>query len=289
MALLQTSGAGEPASTRPEEGANPFFAFCMDTHDSRKRTLKQQAELLKELGYSGAGHLWLKNVRGRLRTLDEAGLKLFQIYIRVNVAPNERPYDPKLKETIPLLKGRGVTLAVLMNGLPRSDTAGDPRAVEIIREIADMGRGSGVRVALYPHAGYWLERVEDAVRVARKVDRANVGVMLNLCHWLKVGGEKKMKPLLTSAMPYLSAVSINGADSAADVRAGKGSWIRPLDSGSFDVYALLRTLKDLGYKGPVGLQCWGIRGDARDHLARSMAAWRRLGGRLAAPGRGSPK
>lgn len=289
MALLQTSGAGEPASARSEEGANPFFAFCMDTHDSRKRTLRQQAELLKELGYSGAGHLWLKNVRARLRTLDEAGLKLFQIYIRVNVAPGERPYDPKLKETIPLLKGRGVTLAVLMNGLPRSDTAGDPRAVEIIREIADMGRGSGVGVALYPHAGYWLERVEDAVRVAKKVDRANVGVMLNLCHWLKVDGEKKMKPLLTSAMPYLSAVSINGADSAADVRGGKGSWIQPLDSGSFDVYALLGTLKDLGYKGPVGLQCWGIRGDARDHLARSMAAWRRLGERLAAPGRGSPK
>jgi hypothetical protein len=44
---------------------------------------------------------------------------------------------------------------------------------------------------------------------------------------------------------------------------------------------LLRTLKAVGYKGPVGLQCYGISGDAREHLARSMAAWRKLRASLA--------
>jgi hypothetical protein len=44
------------------------------------------------------------------------------------------------------------------------------------------------------------------------------------------------------------------------------------------VGGFLKTLKGLGYKGPVGLQCYGIGGDARDHLARSMAAWRKLNG-----------
>ena len=28
--------------------ANPFFALCHDTHDAKKRTLKQQAELLEK-------------------------------------------------------------------------------------------------------------------------------------------------------------------------------------------------------------------------------------------------
>ena len=46
--------------------ANPFFAFCMDTHDSQRRTLDQQARLLKDLGYDGAGHLWLDQVQERL-------------------------------------------------------------------------------------------------------------------------------------------------------------------------------------------------------------------------------
>ena len=42
----------------------------------------------------------------------------------------------------------------------------------------------------------------------------------------------------------------------------------------------LKTLKELGYKGPIGLQCYGIGGDAREHLAGSMAAWRKLSANL---------
>jgi len=49
-----------------------------------------------------------------------------------------------------------------------------------------------------------------------------------------------------------------------------------LDRGSFDVGRLLKTLKQLGYRGPIGLQCYGLGGDTRDHLARSMNAWRKL-------------
>jgi len=80
----------------------------------------------------------------------------------------------------------------------------------------------------------------------------------------------------------LYAVSIHGADSAAAVQAGSGNWIQPLDSGAFDIYNLLKLLRDLGYAGPIGLQCYGIPGDARDHLTRSIAAWRKLNARLAA-------
>jgi hypothetical protein len=43
---------------------------------------------------------------------------------------------------------------------------------------------------------------------------------------------------------------------------------------------MLKTLKELGYKGPIGLQCYGIGGDAREHLARSMEAWKKMRGQL---------
>ena len=94
----------------------------MDTHDSKKRTLAQQAEMLKELGYDGAGHLWLDNVGERLKTLDASGLKLFQITLTVDITPGKTAYDPRLKEVMPLLKGRGVQLALLINGLKPSNT-----------------------------------------------------------------------------------------------------------------------------------------------------------------------
>ena len=160
------SACAEEAPAHPL--ANPFFAFCMDTHDAKKRSLQEQAALLKELGYDGVGHLWLDQVPERIKTLDDAGLRLFQIYMRVDVAPDaKQPFDPRLKEILPLLKGRDVTLAALVGGGKPSDEARDPRAVELLREIADLARPHGVKIALYPHSGDWLERV-GSLRVRRK-------------------------------------------------------------------------------------------------------------------------
>ena len=279
MIAIQAFCIAKPVAP-PEKKPTPF-ALCMDTHDAKKRTLAQQAEMLKELGYAGAGHLWLKNVPERLKTLDAAGLKLFHIYMRVNImAGNKRPYDPKLESVVKLLKGRKTALVLLVGGLKPSDTAGDPRAVELVSQIADQAAKSSLDVILYPHTGDWLQNVSDAVRIAKQVDRPNVGVMFNLCHWLKAERGKDLEKTLKSAMPYLRGVSIHGADTAAEIASRKGKWIQPLDSGSFDVYELLKTLRDSGYTGPVGLQCYGLRGDASVHLKRSIAAWRKFRKRL---------
>ena len=99
--------------------------------------------------------------------------------------------------------------------------------------------------------------------------------MFNLCHWLRVDPSRNYRPLLELAMPRLWAVLINGAD-VYDDKPGWDRYVQPLDRGSFDVTGLLKTLDELGYTGPAGLQCYGIGGDAREHLARSMAAWRRI-------------
>ena len=282
LAASCAAGAAEQAPAGEAKGlTNPFFALCIGTHDTRRRTPAQQAKMLKALGYAGMAHVGLKGLPQRLKTLDENGLRLFQVYVGVNIDPKKRKYDPGLKDAIRLLKGRETMLGLLVGGRRPSAVEGDARGVEIIREIADMAKESGLRVALYPHTGDWVERVEDAVRVARKVDRKNVGAMFNLCHWLKVDDEKNMAPLLKLAAPHLFAVTINGADSGAR-GAGWNRLIQPLDRGSFDVYRFLKTLKALGYTGPIGLQCYGIRADAGEILKRSMAAWRKLSARLAA-------
>jgi sugar phosphate isomerase/epimerase len=142
----------------------------------------------------------------------------------------------------------------------------------VLREVAALAEKDGVRVAIYPHAGFWVERVDDAVRLARQMERKNFGVTFNLCHWLKVDG-KELEARLDEAKPYLFVVTINGAD------AGGKDWgqlIQPLDAGSFDVGRVLAKLKQMGYAGPVGLQHYGIGGDADRNLRRSMDAWRQL-------------
>jgi sugar phosphate isomerase/epimerase len=268
LTLAGAAGAGEPKAT-------PFFPFCIDWHDAKHRSFAEQAAMLKELGYDGVGHIWLDKVPERLKSLDEAGLKLFQITMQVDLTAGKPAYDPRFPEVLALVKGRHVQFDLLVGGGKPSDASLDPQAVKLFRQMSEMARDSGSQLLLYPHVGCWVERIQDAVRVAEKVDRPNVGVMFNLCHWLRIDRQRDYRPLLKQAMPRLWAVSINGADTWDD-KPGWDHYIQPLDRGSFDVAGLLRTLQELGYQGPIGLQAFGIGGDAREHLARSMQAWRKL-------------
>lgn len=235
--------------------------------------------MLRELGYEGVGHIWLDRVEERIKTLDDAGLRLFQITMTVDLTPGKPAYDPRFKEVLGLVKGRKVQFCLLINGAKASDASADPRGVEVFREMSDVARESGAQLLLYPHVDNWIERVEDSIRVAEKVDRPNVGAMFNLCHWLRVDKQRDYARLLKQAMPRLWAISLNGADEL-DEKPGWDRYIQPLGQGSFDMARFLTTLKELGYRGPIGLQCYGIGGDTREHLARSMAAWKTLRERL---------
>jgi sugar phosphate isomerase/epimerase len=262
-------------------GPNPFFAMDTGTKDDTHKTAKEQVEMVKELGYAGIGCTAGEGLGVMLEELDKNGLRLFAVYLGANIDADQPKYGPEMKETIEILKGRNAILwlFVLSKKLKPSLQEGDGRAVEVIREIADMAAESKVRVSLYPHTGFWVERVEDAIRVTKKVDRKNVGVTFNLCHWLRTDDEKNMKSLIKSAMPHLSMVSINGADS------GGKDWkqlIQTLDRGSFNILRFLRVLYKSGYTGPIGLQGYGIGGDACENLKRSMGAWRKLNKKLAA-------
>ncbi|MCX8090023.1 MAG: sugar phosphate isomerase/epimerase [Verrucomicrobiae bacterium] len=253
---------------------NAFFPFCIDWHDAKKRGYAEQAHMLKELGYDGVGHIWLDGVEERLRSLEAVSLRLFQITMKVDLN-GQPPFDARFTNVLRLVNGRRVQFCLLVGGAKPSDPSADARGVEVLRHMSNLARDTDVQLLLYPHVSDWIERIEDAVRVAEKVNRPNVGVMFNLCHWLRVDKSRDYRPLLEKARPRLWAVSINGADTL-DPEPGWKRYIQPLGRGDFDVAGLLRTLRQLGYTGPVGLQCYGIGGDAREHLAESLAAWRKL-------------
>jgi len=257
-------------------GANPFFVLDNGVIDARHETPQAQAELLAELGYAGisVGLDQCPSLTELLGELDKRNLRLFTVYAGVDIDPGQEPYSPALKNAIETLDGRNTILWLFLQSRqhPPSSTGGDERAVAILRELSDRAAQHGVRIALYPHHAFWLERIEDAVRIADRVNRPNVGITFNLCHWLRVSPETSAERLLTQAMPRLLAVSINGADS--DGRDWS-ALIQTLDKGTFDMTAFLKTLADAGYTGPIGLQAYGIGGNARDNLTRSMQAWKK--------------
>jgi sugar phosphate isomerase/epimerase len=253
--------------------ANPFFAFDNGTGRDQKASLEEQAELVKRTGYAGLGYTGALRVPEMLKALESRGLKLFSIYVAVRVDGDKPSYDAALPEAIRQLKGHGTVIWLIVQG---ASPDGEERAVRMVREVADMAAESGLRVVLYPHIGFYVGRIEDALRIRKLADRPNVGVTFNLTHFLAVKDEPNLDQRLREALPYLEMVSINGAEH-------EGGWdrlIQPLDRGEFDVFGLLKKLVAAGYKGPIGLQCYQVPGDIEDNLKRSMAAWRKFKDRM---------
>jgi sugar phosphate isomerase/epimerase len=261
---------------RAAEGlTNPFFAFDNGTGRDQKMPPEDQAELVKRTGYAGLGFSGAQGVPEMLKALESRGLRLFSIYVASRVDGENPGFDPALPEAMKQLKGHGTVIWLTVQG---KSPDGEARATKIVREVADMAAGSGLRVVLYPHIGFYVGRIEDALRIRKLADRPNVGVTFNLAHFLAAKDEPNLDLRLREALPFLEMVSINGADH-------EGDWsrlIQPLDRGEFDVYGLLKKLRSMGYKGPIGLQCYQVPGDMEENLRRSMTAWRNFSRRLAA-------
>jgi sugar phosphate isomerase/epimerase len=265
---------------------NPFFAMDTGTKDNEHQTFADQAQMISELGYAGFGHghTDLDNLQQVLDALDAHDLELSTIYLGVNLDNKEAPFDPRLKDAVKMLDGRGTILwpYIQSSRFDLSSPDGDPTAIKVINQMADIIEDTDIKIAFYPHTSFWLETADDAFRLAQKIDRPNVGATFNLCHQLRVLGPETLEQTIKKVMPRLFVVTINGADSAP---AGTADWdrlIQPLDAGSFDVYLVLKLLRNLNYSGPVGLQHYGIKGSAKENLNRSITAWKKLNVRLTA-------
>jgi sugar phosphate isomerase/epimerase len=272
LALLLCLGASQAA-----ELDNPFFA--MDTGTANGFS-EAKIAMLESVGYTGVDFSALDSFGRSVDQLPEVlaavsrhGLTLQAVYFTVEIDAARCPTD--LQRVITALQGRSETViwAALRSTRFAPGTAlGDAAAVATVRSIADLADAAGLRVALYPHTGQYAERVADNVRLAQQAGRKNVGVTWNLCHWLKVEGGQGFEATAALAMPYLMRVTVSGADTPV----GDLGWdrlIQPLDAGSYDVYGFVSRLRQLGYTGPVGLQGYGLKGDPRRNLARSLAAW----------------
>lgn len=259
-------------------GSNPFFVFDNGLRGENLKTIDAQLDLAKEVGFDGVS--WRTDVPERVKQVLEGakqrGMKLFVIYATLEIKDGKAVYDPRLKEIVALCKGTDTMLwpNVTSKQFKPSDPAADDLVVAGMRELADLCAASGIRLAIYPHVNMVVHRIEDALRIAKKVDRANVGVTFNLCHALMDGAEDRIPALLEEAAPHLFVVTLNGADSHP-AKAGAGA-IQTLDRGTYDLAALLKKVRAVGFKGPIGLQCFSLKGEPKELLTGSMGAWRKL-------------
>ena len=254
-----------------------FFAMDTGTRDGQVRSYEQQAALVKELGFTGIGYTGAGRVPEMLAAVDRHEIKFHPVYNGIEVRNNGVTHDPNLEKAITQLADRQAIVWLYVGGRrPGDPSKTDAPVIAKLQSLADHAAKSNVRLALYPHAGAYADRVQDCVSLVKAAARRNLGVTFNLCHFLKVDG-KDLGKRLEEAAPHLFVVTINGAD-----KDGKGwnTLIQPLDTGSYDVLPVLSKLQDLAWSGPIGLQHYGIRGSARENLERSMKGWKKLLARL---------
>lgn len=264
--------AAIPQTAHSAETRWPFFAF--DNGVGRGVWPAQvQAETVKSLGYDGIHYNYTHpaDFRKKLDACRAAGVPIRAVYIYTFVNQPDKPYDPGIEEVIRMLKGSDTIIWMTLRDGRKGQE--DDKAASIVRKIAGLAAESGLKVSIYPHAGFYVATAEEAVRVAKLVNLPNVGVTVNLCHELFAGNSERLPEVVKTAAPWLNLVSINGASPVP----GKGpkAWTTlPLGSGSFDVETFLRLLDDAGYRGPIGHQFYGVAGDDRGKLEQAIRAWR---------------
>ena len=256
---------------------NAFFAF--DNGVGRGQwPPAQQARVLKELGYDGIGYTGTDDLTNRFAAMQDGGLKIFSLYVR-GVFDKPQRNEPGLTNAIRLLRRSEAILWLTVQG---SKGEHDAEAAQLVREVADLAAAGGLRVALYPHIGFYVATADDALRVLQQVDRTNAGVTINLCHELMAGNAARLPQIIRACAPKLFLVLINGADRATSIE----QTIKVLGEGNFDVTGFLRQLDTAGYRGPIGLQCYNLKGDPEEILRRSMAAWRSMSMKRVQPAAG---
>lgn len=281
FSLINLCGIGHLAAQEAPD--YPLFVFNNGVEDEKFDTPEKQVQLLRSFGYDGMEKKGIDGFSETLEALDKNGLKLYTMYININLDNEDQPYDKRLKEVFKRLQGRETMpwFYITSDQFKPSSKENDAIAVPILQEIADMANEYGIKVMIYPHINFWVDNVEDAVRVAEKVNRRNLGITFNLCHFLADQGTKANEafiPLVEKAMPYIFAISLNGADKPTEeLMESNNLWehlIQPLGEGNYNVNQYLNAFIERGFKGPVGLQCYSIKEEKQVHLKNSMAAWK---------------
>ncbi len=263
---------------------NPFFVFNSGVKSGGYDSVEEQAALLEKLGYDGVEKEAIEGFKEMQEAVEDKGLNIYTNYLKVDLDNLEQPYDPDIEAVFKMIEGKPtmVWLYVVSKQFEPSSQENDLMAVPIFQEIADKAAKYGVKIMLYPHINCWIECAEDAIRVSEKVNRRNFGMTFNLCHFLahsyreKIDPVKRFPDLAKESLPYLFAISFNGASAKpSDENHIWNSFIQPLGDGNYDTYLYLKTFLDLNFSGPIGLQTYGIKQPSDVHLKESMDTWKR--------------
>jgi len=242
------------------------------------KTAGEKAQLVKQIGFDGLEGMGYEDFFELKNALDKEGLEMPVNYVPLHFETDSKPDSAEISEIKAMIKasakGNIIYFHLHSSSFNNDKERGDNEVAGILAELSDYAAPYGIKLCVYPHISFYCETVAHSVKLAKMVNRKNYGAAMSLCHLLKVEGSGGIDEKIEEFTPFLFAVNICGADDGDTKLFGWDRLIQPLGQGSFDTYHFIKSLKDNGYTGPFGLQCYNLKGDAFETLTRSFETWR---------------
>ena len=267
---------------------NDFFTLHnIIRGDSTYNTFDKQVELVKKAGFDGIEINQTQSFEGMKAALDKHRFTGSYFYVRMEL---KEPYmDKRVEESIQQRKGSKTIIAPFIIAdaarFKPSSHGADTLVVRVITQLSDWAQAAGLQVAIYPHYSFYVERTDHALALIKQINRKNVGLTFNLCHWLATSSaaeRMQLKSHLKELRPYLKMMTVCGAnDIMTQQKTIWDDYILPLGKGSFDTYGLLKYMvRDLRFKGPIGVQCYNIKSDKPQLVQNTITVWKGYKSRL---------
>ena len=258
---------------------NAFYVQnTLNGFNNAPKTAAEKANLVKTIGFDGLEGMGYEDFFELKNALDKEDLKMPVNYVELDFETEGRPDSIRSGEIKTMIKAseRGSVIYFHLHSKTylNDKSNGDNAIAAYLRELCEYSAPFGIKLCIYPHIGTYCETVSHSIQLAKIVDRKNFGAAMNLCHLLKVEGSEGIGSKIKEFAPLLFAVNICGADDGDTKQYGWDRLIQPLGQGSFDTYGFIKLLRDNGYNGPFGLQCYNLKGDAAEILTSSLKAWK---------------
>ncbi len=241
------SGAGAGLFARSN-----LVAWCIVPFDAKKRGPEERAAMMERLGFRRFAYDYraehIPQFDAEMEALRSHKIELTAWWFPTTLNDEARGIldvlrRHKLKTQLWVTGGGAPTKS------PDEQTARVAAEAARLRPIAEAAANLGCTVALYNHGG-WFGEPENQLAIITRLEQSgvtNVGIVYNLHH----GHDHldRFPALLALMKPRLLALNLNGMVKAGD---RSGQKILPLGQGDLDL-ALLKTIRDSGWRGPVGI------------------------------------
>ncbi len=218
-----------------------LVAWCIVPFDAAQRTPEQRAEMLVRLGIRRLAYDWRPQ---HVTSFREEVLQMQRHEIEFFAFWGTHP------EFLALIPEHSIQPQIWVMMSAPAEGSYQERVAEAARRllpVVQQTRELGVKLALYNHGG-WAGEPENLTAVARWLRdhqaAEHVGIVYNLHHGH--AHLDRFAEALATMQPYLFCLNLNGMNDDEQPK------ILPVGQGQHDL-AILETIRDSGYQGPIGI------------------------------------